>query len=519
LKIKTLTLNNFRGFPGPGATTFNLDGKNLLIYGENGSGKSSVFHALRAFFSTSPKTLPLSLDHEGGRNQFSGDQNCSISVEFDDNTPALSWDHAAADPAAYRADPRVVEADLRASFLDYKSLLRTNFSHGDATINLFDVIVGTILADYTVQDFYGRSKALLELYAEAWYAIPSSGGDAAPGTPEFVSKYPPKLGFYTRQSQKILEGIEVSRKEFSLALRDALAALLPIVSTILTKLPARDIEIMSFDFDNIEYNRDTRTFSGAQVEPRVKVHTYNLPRPQSFLNEARLSALAIALYLGGRSQLVPKNSDYVANGLAVPLKLLVLDDVLIGLDMSNRSAVLEVLRDMFSEWQIVLLTHDYIWYEMVRMGADRDKWAIYEMYRGEDVDKGFDRPVVKEFGTGWQHLPTVADTHLTNHDSRAAAVYARAAFEGWVKKRAHGRIDAKYSMNPNEPLINDLWTAIKKASENQNGIVPPAKAILIANLEVARKIVLNPLSHGAGNPVVEIEVQGAINAVRALGGL
>ncbi|NOJ33086.1 AAA family ATPase [Agrobacterium vitis] len=53
-KIKSLTLCDFRAFAGPEPVTFRLDGKNLLIYGENGSGKSSVFHALDEFFFCRP---------------------------------------------------------------------------------------------------------------------------------------------------------------------------------------------------------------------------------------------------------------------------------------------------------------------------------------------------------------------------------------------------------------------------------------------------------------------------------
>ena len=52
LRIQRVTLNDFRAFPGPAPVAFDLDGKNLLVYGENGAGKSSLFHALRDFFST-----------------------------------------------------------------------------------------------------------------------------------------------------------------------------------------------------------------------------------------------------------------------------------------------------------------------------------------------------------------------------------------------------------------------------------------------------------------------------------
>jgi hypothetical protein len=66
-RIKRLTLTDFRAFPGPAPTAFELDGKNLLVYGENGAGKSSLFYALSGFFSFKP-ARPLR-EH---KNVFSG---------------------------------------------------------------------------------------------------------------------------------------------------------------------------------------------------------------------------------------------------------------------------------------------------------------------------------------------------------------------------------------------------------------------------------------------------------------
>jgi len=39
LRLQKIEIQNFRGFPGPGKFTFDLNGKNLLLYGENGLKK------------------------------------------------------------------------------------------------------------------------------------------------------------------------------------------------------------------------------------------------------------------------------------------------------------------------------------------------------------------------------------------------------------------------------------------------------------------------------------------------
>lgn len=67
MKINTVALVDFRAFPGPAPTTFELDGKNLLVYGENGSGKSSLFKALKGFFAYG--SIPRLRDQ---KNSFSG---------------------------------------------------------------------------------------------------------------------------------------------------------------------------------------------------------------------------------------------------------------------------------------------------------------------------------------------------------------------------------------------------------------------------------------------------------------
>jgi len=43
MRIQRIILNDFRAFPGPQDYTLDLgtDGSNLLLYGENGSGKGS----------------------------------------------------------------------------------------------------------------------------------------------------------------------------------------------------------------------------------------------------------------------------------------------------------------------------------------------------------------------------------------------------------------------------------------------------------------------------------------------
>jgi DNA repair exonuclease SbcCD ATPase subunit len=55
MRIKKVEIKDYKAFYGK--NEFDVDGKNLFIYGENGSGKSSFYYALKDFFQSSTETL------------------------------------------------------------------------------------------------------------------------------------------------------------------------------------------------------------------------------------------------------------------------------------------------------------------------------------------------------------------------------------------------------------------------------------------------------------------------------
>ena len=53
MRITGIELKNFRAFYGTYQINLHKAGKNLLVYGENGSGKSSLYLALKLFLESS----------------------------------------------------------------------------------------------------------------------------------------------------------------------------------------------------------------------------------------------------------------------------------------------------------------------------------------------------------------------------------------------------------------------------------------------------------------------------------
>ena len=165
-----------------------------------------------------------------------------------------------------------------------------------------------------------------------------------------------------------------------------------------------------------------------------------------FLNEARLSAIAIAIYFS--AILIQPESD---------LKILALDDVLIGLDMSNRLPVLNILDEYFPEHQIFLTTYDKAWYEIVRQRTSDAEWKYAEFYSGKTDE--YEIPVYVEDKAYLEK----AKAYFDDNDYKACAIYLRTAFEVAIKKFCENeKLQVRYRENPKNLTTDDFWGPIKR---------------------------------------------------------
>ena len=395
LRIKTLTLTDFRAFPGPAPQAIEFGGKNLLVYGENGAGKSSIFHALRAVFSSAPQRKRGALANY--KNKFSTARvGCArVDVAFDGMSELASWTLGLSPVGAYPAvvgSPVVAEAAFerhpfyamrepgrtafrrataRAACLDYRALLDTNYGHGNEEINLFSVAVNHLLHDYDYTPPGGQPTTIGSLWdkvdgADTTKAV---GADPTSHRPSFV-----------KDCENLNEAIAA-----------ALITLQPLVNALLGDLGHSDLQVVNLVYGYVGPKaarlKRERGLIGGTLVPNVRYRGHDPARPQDFLNEARLSALALSIYFAGRLTCTPAVASDV-------LKLLVLDDVLIGLDHANRLPVLDLLQKHFATWQIVLLTHDRGWFDMARSWLDGKAWHCVEIFAG-DVSASAPIPIVR----------------------------------------------------------------------------------------------------------------------------
>jgi AAA15 family ATPase/GTPase len=145
MRITDIHIKNYRAFYGEHHICLDKDGKNLMVYGENGSGKSSLFTALQDFLKSSVGKIDV---EENIFVPASQKNTASIKVnikESPETSKTTTFELKLTDKEIISADKTLIaDANKIKGFFDYRSLLRTHMGHKDK-VDLFDILVKDIL--------------------------------------------------------------------------------------------------------------------------------------------------------------------------------------------------------------------------------------------------------------------------------------------------------------------------------------------------------------------------------------
>ena len=522
MKITKISLQNFRAFDEP----FELDldgGKNLLLHGENGSGKSSIYLALKRFFEERGDAITTH------RNHFSPDSRVSqvrIRMMVRDSTGAdrdqeFHWNVADGHPLPVPKDPNtapiskelrslLVDAARRAGFIDYRAMLRTHLltkplSRSNRGPEVHNTIYGAESKGLEAQLFDLVSLVIL---AGVRVTIPGGGETTLGALMRKVWENRP----YARY-KRTLASANAATNAFNQAFNATLPELEAKLSEFLNHFGNHRLAI-KFKPVSLAWDKPSLELQGAELIPEITFRGRPIADHHQFLNEARLSALATCLFLAG---VWLSDNDYT--NPAYP-RLLVLDDALIGLELQNRLPILRILQSAaFRNYQVFLLTHDRVWFDLARGHLrEEDGWLHKELLADETTGKLVPRQ------KAWQSDIDRAEAHLNNADLMAAAVYARAAFEWKLKNVCEDRgIEIKFKKDHKEISADDLWQGVlarqRKREELQRtqpgapDFVPPQ---LERDVEAIRSIVLNQLSHDGAPDLRAEDLRDALKTLRAL---
>jgi hypothetical protein len=132
-----------------------------------------------------------------------------------------------------------------------------------------------------------------------------------------------------------------------------------------------------------------------------------------------------------------------------------------GLDLSNRLPLLQSLAEHCRDFPVILSTSDRVWFELGHLQTlSPGRWSYAELFSNWVGDPGYEIPVLKTD----QGFIKQAKAHYAQNDYRAAAVYARAAFESKLSNFCSDRhLLVPYHTDPRQVSSQDLGAATLNA--------------------------------------------------------
>ena len=475
MRITEIKLNNYRAFYGEHTISLDKDGKNLMVYGENGSGKSSLFTALQNFFLSSVQRVNV---EENIFVPASKKDTAFILLTIKESaasTKTTNFELNCTNNQIISLDKTIIaDANKIKGFFDYRSLLRTHIEH-ENEVDLFSILINGILK-HSINRFSTK-----EIGSE-WKSIHYDT-------------------FEVYQSKNVQLRIKSYLKDkFNPGLKQLIQDIEKDTNVYMSYFG--DSVKIKLDFTEVLHH-GRKNLSGNTIKLKLDFHNTHIPKHQFFLNEARLSALAISLYL----------ASIKVNPTAGALKVLVLDDLLIGLDMSNRLPLLKILKNHFIEvpenerFQTIMTTYDKVWFELVNNYFGDTNWKFIEIYSKRLTDEDFEIPYIKET----QGYLDKAKTYLKEKDNKASAVYIRTEFERIVKSICEKKgLQVNYKTKQKEFTTEDFWEAITNQTDIDKEI--------IKEIRIHRGTVMNPFSHyDLEHPEFTKELEDTIDTIEKLG--
>ena len=481
--INRIHICGFKAFPND--FELQLEGKNLLMYGENGSGKSSIYYALHCMFQAPLKPDagkkyfdPASEQHLKNLNNLDADSK--IWIDFDGRHPFIYNIDKEGYQFTLLGGKHPLPAQINGCFVNHQFLFHFFNFRNSQRINLFPVFIKDILP-FCKDDNTGLHIG--EMYDEITASIIKKGRHIHP---DYISN----IEYFNKAVKKVVEDINIyasDRYNESFKDEDDNELVIRLRYDSNFDKPEDDTNEYWLKYDNIielvkengeikerksSYKKLNEPFIGLEISEKMPDgNLRKIVKPHTYFNEAKLTAIALSV----RFALL--NIEKPADG-----RFLALDDMLISLDMSNRAKVVDFLLKISDKYKIYLFTHDKMFFKYFKHKTkkNQDAWVYKEIYM--DYDK---TPYIRNS----EDYLGQAEHYIKQHEYEIAGNFLRKEAEAFCKN----------FLPKKKQLTGDF------AHLDLNGLIMNCKDyaaesgvidISIFNeLDEHRKFILNPSSH------------------------
>lgn len=512
--INKIHITGFKAFPND--FELELEGKHLLMYGENGSGKSSIYYALHCIFQA-----PLKSD--AGKKYFdiSNKQNLKNTNNLDADSKI--WiDFEGKHPFVYQIDKNgynmtlidgthPLPANINGCFINHQFLFHFFNFRNSQNINLFPVFIKDILP------FCKDEKSGLhigEIYDDIISSIVKNGRRIDP-------KYISNIEYFNNIVKVVVEDINIYasdlyNKYFSDNENIKLQIRLRYDSNL--DKPAEDPNEYWLKYDRvIEYTKENgvlkehtssykklnEPFIGLEIsEQQLDGSLRKIIKPHTYFNEARLTAIALSI----RFALL--NLDKPADG-----RFLALDDMLISLDMSNRAKVVNFLLEISDKYKIYLFTHDraffnYVCHEIQQKGKSKE-WVYKRICYNHNNKTPLILDEYSDYLSKARHFYEIGD-----YDT--SAIYMRKQLEQHIGELLPYELKARADGGFLD--LQTLWDKMIKFYSNNGKPLDPSMQELFKD---SKLLILNVAAHyqRLSNPIYKIELDQVFKLVNYVNSL
>ena len=481
--INKIHITGFKAFPDD--FELELNGKHLLMYGENGSGKSSIYYALHCIFQA-----PLKSD--AGKKYFDVSNEQHLKNIYNLAVDSKIWiDFDGRHPFIYKIDKNgynttlingkhPLPANINGCFINHQFLFHFFYFRNSQSINLFPVFIKDILSFCKDEN---SGLHIGEMYDDITSSIIKKGRKI---DPVYISN----IEYFNNAVKDVVENINIYASDiYNKYFLDDESLELQIRLRYDSNLdkPVDDSNEYWLKYDRvIEYTKENgilkehlssykklnEPFIGLEIsEKQPDGSLKKIPKPHIYFNEAKLTAIALSV----RFALL--NLDKPADG-----RFLALDDMLISLDMSNRAKVVDFLLKISDKYKIYLFTHDKMFFEYFKHKTKKnhDAWIYKEIYMDDEKE-----PYIRNS----ENYIGQANHYIKQHKYEIAGNFLRKAAELLCKNflPIRWQLSTDYSKLDLNGLIQNCKRYAEESGINDISI--------FEELDSFRKFILNPASH------------------------
>lgn len=411
LRLHHISIANFKAFRD---FQLRLEGRHLLVYGANGAGKSSLYWALYTFLQSARKRkneIAKYFDPAAQENLLNIHEQKEAQPKSGEIALTLR-DTATRNDTIYhisQADhgtfnqPAILKGDLASDFITYRFFFGFSHIRNSEKFDIWPLFEKEILP-FCVST---GGQAPYDMWQNIKSGNPNPDNKSGTDGTNAYNSFKSNAQQFASVLRSIVDSISSEAQNFydtHFATDDPAKVTLKLAVTTPPSATGSKQRNFKFTLPIIEFG--------------VQLDGITVTKPQSFLNEAKLTQLALSIRFAA-SLVNLHESD---------LKLLVLDDLLVSLDMSNRMQVVDILlSDTFANYQKVILTHELGFFREFRrcIGGNHTDWHFVRLQGNatQNIEVKNEKSDLEK-----------AEDYLTGHDIEEAAMFLRKAAEDTAKR-------------------------------------------------------------------------------------